>query len=37
MTPDQIDAGKKRTKELQKEIEAKIIAKKAEDANKADK
>ena len=37
MTPDQIDAGKKRTKELQKEIEAKITAKKAEDANKADK
>ena len=37
MTADQIDAGKKRTKELQKEIEAKIAAKNAEDANKAGK
>ena len=37
MTADQIDAGKKRTKELQKEIEAKIAAKTAEDANKAGK
>ena len=37
MTADQIDAGKKRTKEIQKVIDAKIAAKKAEDANKAGK
>ena len=37
MSPDQIAAGKKRTKELQKEIDARIAAKKAEYANKAGK
>ena len=37
MSPDAISRGEKRTKELQKEIEVKIAAKKAEDANKAGK
>ena len=37
MTDDQIATGQKRTNELQKEIDAKIAAKNAEDANKTGK